>query len=128
MAQSIKERAQQATKMNGMPGGSSVSDPTGNIGVALADLMTRIQELEDQVDAGDDRIREFANSVEDERIQMAIQMRYISCMTWTEVAEILCFKSETGIKNLLYRRLGADGVQLRIEEWNEPEASANVSE
>ena len=116
MAESLRQRAGlQAVSMDGMPHGSDVSDRVGSIAIAVADLMARIQTLEDLVEAGDNEVREFANSLEDERVQMAVQMRFIACMTWTQTSDALCLNSEDSAKRLVYRELGMDGIQLKIE-------------
>ena len=98
-----------------MPSGSDVSDPTGSIGAMLADLSARIKDLEDRVDAGDKAVREFANSIADERVQMAVQMRFISCMTWPKVAEYLGISSDKWLQQLVSKELGLNGIQLRID-------------
>ena len=90
MLQSLREKADvQAPNMDGMPHGTDVSDKVGNLAVAMADLSARIDVLEDQTDAGDDAIREFANTFDDERLQMVIQLRFISCFTWSQTADLL---------------------------------------
>ena len=104
MLESLREKADlQSPRMDGMPHGTDVADKVGNIAIAIADLEARIDTLEDMIEANDDKIRAFANTLEDERIQMAIQMRFISGFTWSATAELLGPRySENGVKQLVY--------------------------
>jgi len=114
MAQSLREKADlQAPKLDGLPHGSDVADKVGNIAIAIADLDARIRELEDQVEANDDAIRTFANTFPDERLQMAIQMRFISCFTWETTAALLGDRyTENSVKRLVYTAACRDGTQV----------------
>jgi len=114
MAQSLREKADlQAPKLDGLPHGSDVADKVGNIAIAIADLDARIRELEDQVEANDDAIRTFANTFPDERLQMAIQMRFISCFTWETTAALLGdWYTENSVKRLVYTAACRDGTQV----------------
>jgi len=81
--------------------------------IAIADLDARIRELEDQVEANDDAIRTFANTFPDERLQMAIQMRFISCFTWETTAALLGDRyTENSVKRLVYTAACRDGTQV----------------
>lgn len=104
MLDSLREKAGlQAPKMDGMPHGTDVSDKVGNIAIAIADLEARIDALEDMIALNDEKIRAFANTIEDERIQMAIQMRYISGFTWRDTAELMGPRyTENSVKQLVY--------------------------
>ena len=104
MLESLREKADiQATNMDGMPHGTDVSDKVGNIAIAIADLESRIDALEDLIAENDEKIRAFANMMQDERIQMAIQMRFISGFTWSATAELLGPKfTEDSVKKLIY--------------------------
>jgi len=90
MAQSIRDRAGlRAASINAMPRGSDVADHVGEIAAAAADLDQSIRALEEQVDAGDRAVREFANRAGDVRVQQIIQLRFIACLTWERIAELL---------------------------------------
>ncbi len=107
MAQSIRDRAGlRATSMNAMPRGSGISDHVGEIAAAAADLDQRIREIEDQVEAGDQAIRAFANSTGDVRLQQIIQFRYIACLTWERTAELMGDRyTPSGCRRLLHKFL-----------------------
>ena len=110
MIESLREKADlQAPNMDGMPHGTDVSDKVGNIAAAIADLTTRIEELEDQIEANDEAIRNFANTFDDERVQMAIQMRFINGFTWSTVSDVL-----GGISEDTLRRLTVKAVDARV--------------
>lgn len=107
MRESLQEKSNlQAVKMDGMPHGSDISDNVGNISIAIADLDSRIDKLEDELEESDSKVREYANSFEDERLQQIIQLRFISCLTWGMVAELLGPKfSEETVKYLAYNNI-----------------------
>ena len=106
MLQSMRDTITQAHKLDGMPRGTDISDKVGNIAVAIADLEARIQNLEDEVYATEDEIRDFAESFEDERLQMAIVNRYINGFTWGQTAELLGESfSADWVKQLFYRAM-----------------------
>lgn len=93
----------QSPNLDGMPHGTGVSDKTGNFAVLMADLSTTIDCLEKEVALNDSRIREFSNSLKDVRLQVAIPLRFIQCLSWAEVADILGYGvSEDTIRKLYY--------------------------
>ena len=104
MLESMREKADlQAPKMDGMPHGTDVSDKVGNIAIAIADLESRIDALEDMIAENDEKIRAFANTLEDERLQMAVQHRFISGFTWGVTAELMGPRyTENGVKQMVY--------------------------
>ena len=102
----MKDTITQAHKLDGMPRGTDISDKVGNIAVAIADLEARIQHLEDEVYSTEDEIRDFAESFEDERLQMAIVSRFINGFTWGQTAELLGQNiNEDWLKQLFYRAM-----------------------
>ncbi len=104
MVESLRERAYPGGQnLDGMPRGTDVSDKVGNLAIQIADLTARIEWLEEETEKGDEEIRKFANSFDDERLQMIIQARFISCFTWSDTADLLgpAF-TEKGVKRLLY--------------------------
>ena len=125
MVESLKEKADiQAPKLDGLPRGTDVSDKVGNIAIAIADLEARIIALEDEVYTNDEAIRQYANSFEDERVQMSIQMRFISCFTWGQVAELLGQDmNEDWIKKMTYRQVLSREVPEDIDRPREAPAS-----
>jgi hypothetical protein len=108
MLESLQAKADiQATKMDGMPHGTDVSDKVGNIAISIADLEARIDEMEDMIAENDEKVRDFANTFEDERLQMIIQTRFISGFTWGATAELLGPKyTENSVKRLVYSVCG----------------------
>ena len=109
MLQSLRDRAYPgAQNLDGMPRGTDVSDKVGNLAIAIADLESRIEALKTMIAENDDQIRTFANTIDDERIQMAVQLRYINGLSWTETADALGYGvSEDTIRKLCYRQIPA---------------------
>lgn len=94
----------QSPNLDGMPHGSGVTDRTGTLAALIADMSTKIEDLEKEVAANDNRIREFSNSLDDVRLQVVIPLRFILCMSWGEVADMLGYGvSEETIRKLYYK-------------------------
>lgn len=104
MVESLRDRVYPQTQnLDGMPHGTDVSDQVGNLAIQIADLTARIDRLEEETEKGDREIREFADSFSDERIQMAIQLRFISGFTWSATAELMGPRyTGNGVKQLVY--------------------------
>ena len=93
--------------LDGMPHGTDVSDKVGNIAIAIADMKTLIDELEDQAAVNDAAVMEFSKTFRDDRLRVAIQMRFISGFTWSEVSEILGGVSEDTLRRNTYKAVSA---------------------
>ena len=75
------------TVLDGMPHGTDVSDKVGNIAIAIADTKALIDELEDQAAVNDAAVMEFSKTFQDDRLRVAIQLRFISGFTWETAAD-----------------------------------------
>jgi len=110
MMESLRDRAGlRAASLSAMPKGQEVSDRVGEIAAAAADLSQRIRELEDLTEQGDAAVRQFANTLPDERVQQTVLLRFVACLSWEKTAELLGPRySSRGLQKLLRRTLGED--------------------
>lgn len=82
----LRENGLQSPKLNGMPKGGALSDPTASEAVSIADLELIIESLLVKVQMARKAIYEYIDSLDDSLIRQIIMYRCISLCTWEEVA------------------------------------------
>ena len=106
MYQSMEAKALGSQKLTGMPHGTDVNDKVSMLAAELADLSGRIDYLKEQVAESANEIREWTNTIEDERTRMIFRLRYLHGYAWCEVADLLPNRlSEEAVKLVCYRYL-----------------------
>lgn len=95
-----------AQQLDGMPHASGVSDKTGYLGAVIADMEASIKALRKDITAERRILQNYVDSLRDERIRTIIQLRFICCMQWKEVADAMGWAyNEESVRRLLYRFL-----------------------
>lgn len=90
MLESLEAKtAPGAKRIDGMPHGTDTSDNVGYIAVAIADLKTRIEKMEDELFDVENEIRAYSKAFDDDRVMLLIQLRFLSGYTWPMVGEAL---------------------------------------
>lgn len=85
--QKIQDRMEQGAKqIDGMPHGSGVSDPVGNIAAELANCEMMITCKEAEIEIHRNKIIKYINSIEDTLMRQIIFYRCVSCVGWGQVA------------------------------------------
>ncbi len=74
---------------DGMPRGSSLSDPTARLAAKLADLKADRLRAVDQAWNARNEIEQAISSIEDVVCSRLLFDRYVLCMTWREVSDDL---------------------------------------
>lgn len=86
----LRERAEPAApSLNGMPHASGVKDSTGRLAVEIADMDARITYLEEQAEQERDKAVTFCSTIQDARLYLIFRLRFVRCLTWAEVADLL---------------------------------------
>ena len=86
----LRERAEPAApSLNGMPHASGVKDSTGRLAVEIADMDARITYLEEQAEQERDKAVAFCSTIQDARLYLIFRLRFVRCLTWAEVADLL---------------------------------------
>ena len=97
-----------AVTLTGMPHGTGVSDPTGQRGMALADLERLLDEKYTRCAEECLRIETYISTVEDSLTRQIMELRFVEFLTWDQVAvRIGGGNSSSSVKMRVYRYLRA---------------------
>lgn len=95
-----------AQKLSGMPHLPGVKDKIGDLAAEIADMQQLIEELKQAAELELLKIASYVDSIDDEQTRMIFRLRFLHCLTWPEVAEIIGRKNTaSGIKSVCYRYL-----------------------
>ena len=103
----LREQAEPAApSLNGMPHASGVKDSTGRLAVEIADMDARITYLEEQAEQERDKAVAFCATIQDARLYLIFCLRFVRCLTWAEVADLLGdYYTEEGVCRMAYNYL-----------------------
>lgn len=75
--------------LTGMPHASGVKDKVGDLAVEIADLETRKEYIESEIENQKSVVEEFVESIEDYYIRTIFRLRFKRGLSWKEVAKII---------------------------------------
>ena len=103
----LRQRAEPAApSLNGMPHASGVKDSTGRLAVEIADMDARITYLEEQAEQERDKAIAFCDTIQDARLYLIFRLRFVRCLTWTEVADLMGdYYTDAGVCKMAYNYL-----------------------
>ncbi len=84
--QSLVDGCIGAVKITGLPSGFALSDPTGDIGVKIANISEVIARQLNRCIALREEIEKVINSLDDPTERLLMRKRYIEGKTWEQVA------------------------------------------
>lgn len=101
-----------AQVLTGMPRASVIWDKVGDLAAEIADMKERIAALRRAVAQEEQRLEALISGIEDDQTRMIFRLRFLRCLTWVEVAELIGGRNtESAVKNACYRYLeSCDGV------------------
>lgn len=100
-----------AAKSDGMPHGHEVSRTTENLAIRLQKQIDDVNRLERMVDSSEKEIRDFVNSIEDNRTQLIFDLRFLCGLKWDAIPAYFGGGiTPEGIKMVCYRYLERIGV------------------
>ena len=80
--------------------------PTGRLAVEIADMDARITYLEEQAEQERDKAVTFCSTIQDARLYLIFRLRFVRCLTWAEVADLLGdYYTEEGVCRMAYNYL-----------------------
>ena len=110
-AEELLESLQNASRpgsvvMNGLPRTANAKDKVGNIIVEIEDLKERIEFLKRELKREREKLHEFIDGISDERVRIALRLKYMCDLTWVQTADIMGDRyTDEIIKKLCYKYL-----------------------
>ena len=96
-----------AQRLDGMPHGSGVGDPTGQLAAEIADLSAVIEAQEQALRSSGQAVARFVDTIPDARTRLVFRLRFVHGLTWKEVADHLGqYQSADGAAKICYNYLG----------------------
>lgn len=103
----------KATNYDGMPHSHEASRNTENLAILLESQITDVTRLENIVGKSETEIRQFVDSIEDNRTKLIFNLRFLCGLKWETVAIMIGGKNTTdGVKSTCYRFLGEKDATL----------------
>ena len=78
-----------AQKLTGMPAAPGVKDKLGDFTAEIVDMQQLIEELKQAAEQERAKVEAYINSIDDEQTRLIFRLRFLHCLTWQEVAEII---------------------------------------
>ena len=76
------------------------------LAVEIADMDARITYLEEQAEQERDKAVAFCSTIQDARLYLIFRLRFVRCLTWAEVADLLGdYYTEEGVCRMAYNYL-----------------------
>ena len=95
-----------AQLLSGMPHPSGVKDKIGDLTAEIADIQQLIRELKQIAEQERAKAVAYINDIDDEQTRMIFRLRFLHCLSWQGVAEIIGRKNTaSGVKSACYRYL-----------------------
>ncbi len=93
-----------AQKLTGMPVASGGKDKIGDFAAEITDMQQLIEELKQAAEQERTKVAAYINSIDDEQTRLIFRLRFLHCLTWQKVAEIIGRRNTAaGVKTVCYR-------------------------
>lgn len=114
---SMKAQILGAVNYDGMPHGHEVSRNTENLSILLSAQLADVNRLEAMVEQSEKEIREFVDSIEDNRTKVIFNLRFLCGLKWEAVAVFIGGgNTEKAVKSTCYRFLNCREDEICSEE------------
>lgn len=103
---SMKAQILGAVNYDGMPHGYEVSRTTENLAILLRKQIDDVNRMEHMVEGSEKEIREFVDSIDDNRTRLIFNLRFLCGLKWEAVAVMIGGgNSVDAVKSVCYRFL-----------------------
>lgn len=100
-----------AQKMTGMPHVTGVSDRVCNLVIEIEELEEQISHLEAECKREEEKIQAYINGIHDDQTRLIFRLRFLHCMTWWQVAEVIGGRNTaSSVRAICYRHLKSCSV------------------
>lgn len=108
---SMRSQILSAVNYDGMPHGHEVSRNTENLAILLQNQIDDVNRLSRMVETSEREIREFVESIEDNRTKVIFSLRFLCGFKWEAIPSVLGGGiSPEAIKAVCYRYLVKIGI------------------
>lgn len=109
MLQSMRDSILRAQSYDAMPHGTSMGDKVGALAIKIAEQEETVQRYERIVERSAVRVKQYIDTIEDNRTNLIFYLRFICGLTWQDVAGVIGGRNTAeGVKAVCYRYLQAD--------------------
>lgn len=107
LLESIRLKAQPGAQvLTGMPHTTGVKDRVGDLAVEIIEMENKIDLLKTEIAESEKPIVKFIVSIDDDRTRMIFRLRFIHCLSWKEIADVIGgWSTAANVKSALYRYL-----------------------
>ena len=104
MLQTLETAALTASRLDTMPRAAGLGDRTAALAMKISQQKDIVASLERTVDASSVAVKEFIDSVTDNRLNVILYLRFVCGYEWQAVAEVIGGRNtENAVKSLVYR-------------------------
>ena len=90
--------------IDGMPRGTSVGDPVGNLATEIANCRMMISCKEFEIQIQRNRVIKYIDNIDDSILRQIVFYRCISCMGWGEVATSIGGRTTAASARMMFNR------------------------
>lgn len=111
--ESLRRKAVPASpNLSGTPHALGVSDKVGDLAIEIADLEKSICRKEKRAEVEKHRLLKLINTIDDSRIRTLFRLRFVRCLSWIEVADIMGrYYTANSVKHICYGYLKQQETQ-----------------
>lgn len=101
-----------AQEITGMPHAPGVSDQVSSLVIEIEDLKKRISHLESECAQEKKILERYIATIEDDQTRMVFRLRFVHCMTWSQVARAIGGRNTANsVKKICYRHLSGGNTK-----------------
>lgn len=100
-----------ASRLDETPRAPSVGDRTAALAVKISQQREIVSRYENMVEASSVVVKEYIDSVSNNRLNVILYLRFICGFEWAEVAEVIGGRNnENSVKSLVYRHFRSQAL------------------
>lgn len=108
--QSMRESVMRAQTYDAMPHGTGASDKVGKLAILIVEQEEEVARYEKIVERSEISIKEYIDTIQDNRTKLIFKLRFVCGFSWAEVADVIGGRNtEEAVKSVCYRYLQVDG-------------------
>lgn len=116
---SLKAKAVPGTSViTGMPHATGINDKVSFLGTEIAYMEEQIEILQSEIKKEKQRLEIYIDSIDDERVNVICRLRFLHCMTWSQVAGCMGqYYTESGVRKLVAKYLQKHATTKAVAEY-----------